>query len=39
MLASLYTAMGIDLETTMMPGPGNRPVRFIEAEPIRELFS
>jgi hypothetical protein len=39
MLASLYTAMGIDLETTMMPGPGNRPVRFIEAEPIHELFS
>jgi len=39
MLASLYTAMGIDLETTMMPGPGNRPVRFIEAEPIRELFA
>jgi hypothetical protein len=38
MLASLYTALGIDLETTMMPGPGNRPVRFIEAEPIHELF-
>jgi hypothetical protein len=38
MLASLYTALGIDLETTMMPGPGNRPVRLIEAEPIHELF-
>lgn len=38
-VASLYTAMGIDLETTMMPGPGNRPIRLIEAEPIRELFS
>jgi len=37
-LASIYHAMGIDLETTMMPGPGGRPVRFIEAEPIRELF-
>jgi hypothetical protein len=37
-LASIYTAMGIDLETTMMPGPGSRPIRFIEAEPIRELF-
>lgn len=37
-VASVYTAMGIDLETTMMPGPGSRPVRFIEAEPIRELF-
>ena len=37
-LASIYHAMGIDLETTMMPGPGSRPIRFIEAEPIRELF-
>jgi len=37
-LASIYTAMGIDLETTMMPGPGSRPIRFIDAEPIRELF-
>ncbi len=37
-LASIYTAMGIDLETTMMPGPGSRPIRLIEAEPIRELF-
>jgi hypothetical protein len=31
--------MGIDLETTMLPGPGNRPIRLIEAEPIRELFA
>ncbi|GIT28916.1 MAG: hypothetical protein Ct9H300mP1_09620 [Planctomycetaceae bacterium] len=31
-------AMGIDLETTMMPGPGSRPFRFIEADPIKELF-
>ena len=37
-LASIYTAMGIDLETTMMPGPGNRPIRLIEAEPIQQLF-
>ncbi len=37
-VASIYTAMGIDLETTMMPGPGSRPTRFIEAEPIHELF-
>jgi uncharacterized protein (DUF1501 family) len=37
-VASIYKAMGIDLETTMMPGPGGRPVRFIEAEPIPELF-
>lgn len=37
-LASIYHGMGIDLETTMMPGPGGRPIRFIEAEPIPELF-
>lgn len=37
MLATLYTALGIDLETTLMPGPGNRPVRLIEAEPIHEI--
>ena len=37
-VASIYTAMGIDLETTMMPGPGSRPIRFVEAEPIKELF-
>jgi uncharacterized protein (DUF1501 family) len=39
MLASIYHAMGIDLDTTMLPGPGSRPIRLIEAEPIRELFS
>jgi uncharacterized protein (DUF1501 family) len=38
-LASIYHAMGIDLETTMMPGPGSRPIRLIEAEPIAELFA
>jgi uncharacterized protein (DUF1501 family) len=37
-VASIYTAMGIDLETTMIPGPGGRPIRFIESEPITELF-
>ena len=37
-LASIYHGMGIDLETTMMPGPGGRPIRLIEAEPIPELF-
>jgi len=37
-LASLYHAMGINLDTTMMPGPGDRPVRLIEAEPIKQLF-
>ncbi len=38
MVASVYAGMGIDLETITMPGPGSRPTRFIEAEPIRELF-
>jgi uncharacterized protein (DUF1501 family) len=37
-LASIYQAMGIDLETTMLPGPGSRPIRLIEADPVRELF-
>jgi hypothetical protein len=37
-IASIYKAMGIDLETTMMSGPGNRPIRLIDAEPIPELF-
>ena len=38
-LASIYHAMGINLDTTMMPGPGDRPVRLVEAEPLRQLFS
>src|SRR5207237_3681187 len=37
-LASIYHGMGINLDTTMMPGPGGRPIRLIEAEPIRQLF-
>ncbi len=37
-VASIYEGMGIDLETTMMPGPGSRPIRLIDAEPIPELF-
>ena len=37
-LASIYHGMGIDLDTTMMPGPGERPVRLVEAEPIPWLF-
>jgi hypothetical protein len=37
-LATIYHGMGIDLDATMMPGPGGRPVRLIEAEPIRRLF-
>lgn len=39
MLASIYRGMGINLDATMMPGPGERPVRLVEAEPIRQLFS
>jgi hypothetical protein len=38
-LASIYHGMGINLDTTMMPGPGERPVRLVEAEPIRQLFA
>jgi hypothetical protein len=37
-LASIYHGMGINLDSTMMPGPGERPVRLIDAEPIRQLF-
>jgi hypothetical protein len=37
-LASIYHGMGINLDTTMMPGPGERPVRLVDAEPIRQLF-
>lgn len=37
-LASIYQAMGIDMDTTMMPGPGSRPIRLVEAEPIPQLF-
>ena len=38
-LASIYQGMGINLDTTMMPGPGSRPIRLVEAEPIRQLFA
>ncbi|MSQ93851.1 MAG: DUF1501 domain-containing protein [Gemmataceae bacterium] len=37
-LASIYHGMGINLDTTTMPGPGERPIRLVEAEPIRQLF-
>ena len=37
-IASIFKGMGIDLDTTMMPGPGERPIRLVEAEPIRQLF-
>ncbi len=38
-IASILQGMGINLDTTMMPGPGERPVRLVEAEPIRQLFA
>jgi hypothetical protein len=38
-IASILQGMGINLDSTMMPGPGDRPVRLVEAEPIRMLFS
>jgi hypothetical protein len=37
-IATIFKGMGIDLDTTMMPGPGERPIRLVEAEPIRQLF-
>src|SRR5262245_25417593 len=36
-LATIYKGLGIDLDHVMMPGPGSRPIRLIEAEPILEL--
>lgn len=38
LIASIFHGMGINLDTTTIPGPGERPVRLIEAEPIRLLF-
>jgi hypothetical protein len=38
-IASIYHGMGINLDTTMMAGPGDRPVRLVDAEPIRQLFA
>jgi len=37
-IASIYKGMGIDLDATMMPGPGDRPIRLVDAEPIPQLF-
>jgi hypothetical protein len=37
-VASVYQAMGIDLDHVMMTGPGSRPIRLIEAEPIKALL-
>jgi hypothetical protein len=36
-LATIYKGMGVDLDSVMMPGPGSRPIRLIDAEPIPEL--
>jgi uncharacterized protein (DUF1501 family) len=36
-LATMYKGLGIDLDQVMMPGPGSRPIRLIDAEPIPEL--
>jgi hypothetical protein len=38
-LASIYQGMGINLDTTLIPGPGDRPIRLVDAEPIRQLFA
>jgi len=39
-IASIYQGMGINLDTAMMPGPGDRPVRMVDAEaPIRSMFA
>jgi uncharacterized protein (DUF1501 family) len=35
--ASVYRGMGIDLNSRL-PGPENRPMPIIEAEPVEELF-
>ena len=37
-LASIYHGMGINLDNVTMPGPGDRPVRLVEAMPIPQLF-
>jgi uncharacterized protein (DUF1501 family) len=37
-VASVFQGMGINLDETMMPGPGERPIRLIEAHPVSELF-
>ena len=37
LVATVYHAMGIDPAATM-PGPDGRPIRLVNAEPMRELF-
>lgn len=36
--ASVYKGLGFDLHSTRIPGPDNRPVPLVEANPIAELF-
>lgn len=38
LLASIYHALGIDLNQIRMPGPDGSPVRLVDAEPIPQLF-
>jgi hypothetical protein len=35
--ASVYQGLGIDLDSRL-PGPDNRPLALVEAEPIEGLF-
>lgn len=36
--ATVYKGMGIDIESTRLPGPENRPLPLVEAEAIEELL-
>jgi Protein of unknown function (DUF1501) len=36
--ASVYQGLGIDLDSARLPGPENRPLALVEAEPIAGLF-
>ncbi len=36
--ATVYKGLGFDLNTTRLPGPDNRPLPLVEADPIEELF-
>ena len=36
--ASVYKGLGIDLDSARLPGPDNRPLTLIDAEPVEGLF-
>jgi hypothetical protein len=36
--ASVYRGLGIDPQTTHVPGPEGRPVPLTESAPVEELF-